>query len=514
MKRLYTGTVGLIILSTLAITVTPASRAAGFGSLVEELLEQLSEVLFGFRRPLPNPANAGDAVPREMATANDRQLLAGEGELQAEFVARNVAVRGDMIALWPNENDYTHLIICIEQSRRGMTPAGNEGLNPAVQRVDVATRQVATILHGMSRCDGVRTTPWGTVLAAEEVDDGRVYEIIDPTGTNGHWVADRVSGDIRDGIDSPRASTQVIQRRALPTISWEGFTVLESGVVFGVDELTPGSDGLPDSDGGALFKFLPDRRRNESGPLSDLSDSPLVSGKSFAMTISCRESTSSTFPQYGQGCEVGQGAWVKVNAPTARSDADAAGATGHFKPEDLHRDPLYEGEGVRLCWTDSGRASAGHFAEVMCAIDADPDAADERVDPRTGLVYLAAGDEFAVVTANRFVEGDGRFNSYDNLAFQPVTGNVYVAEDAQFGEVFACLPDGDDRDTRSDGCVALLSITDPDAEPTGFIFDATGATAFYIVQHGEQSEALKDFVSNPVDGETDDLIKITGFRLL
>jgi hypothetical protein len=59
----------------------------------------------------------------------------------------------------------------------------------------------------------------------------------------------------------------------------------------------------------------------------------------------------------------------------------------------------------------------------------------------------------------------------------------------------------------------MLSIRDPDAEPSGFIFDGTGKTAYYHVQHGQQFDELRDFESNPIDGRTDDLIKITGFKL-
>ena len=102
--------------------------------------------------------------------------------------------------------------------------------------------------------------------------------------------------------------------------------------------------------------------------------------------------------------------------------------------------------------------------------------------------------------------------SHDNLDFQPGTGNVYVIEDDTFGEIWACLPDGTDRDLRSDGCVSMLTINDPSAEPTGFIFDGTGKVAFYNVQHGQQPAALLDTTSNPIDGTTDDLIKITGWK--
>jgi hypothetical protein len=104
-------------------------------------------------------------------------------------------------------------------------------------------------------------------------------------------------------------------------------------------------------------------------------------------------------------------------------------------------------------------------------------------------------------------------NSHDNLDIQPRSGNVYVIEDETFGDIWACLPDGNDRDFRSDGCVRMLSIRDPNAEPTGFIFDGTGKVAYYILQHGQQPASLLDFVSNPFNGQTDDLIKITGFKL-
>ena len=106
--------------------------------------------------------------------------------------------------------------------------------------------------------------------------------------------------------------------------------------------------------------------------------------------------------------------------------------------------------------------------------------------------------------------------SHDNLDFQPYTGNVYAIEDFRFGDIWACLPDGMDRNDATDGCKRMLSVRDPNAEPTGFIFDGTGEVAYYNVQHGQQHPGLLDVVSNPTPGEegfTDDLIKITGFKI-
>ena len=90
---------------------------------------------------------------------------------------------------------------------------------------------------------------------------------------------------------------------------------------------------------------------------------------------------------------------------------------------------------------------------------------------------------FAVAVANRALEGDADLNQPDNLAFQPVTGNMYVIEDHDFGDIWACLPDGEDRDIKTDGCVKILSVRDEKAEPTGFAFTGDGKTAYVHIQH-------------------------------
>jgi hypothetical protein len=77
--------------------------------------------------------------------------------------------------------------------------------------------------------------------------------------------------------------------------------------------------------------------------------------------------------------------------------------------------------------------------------------------------------------------------------------------------VIACLPDGEDQDQLSDGCISVASIRDPVGEPTGLFFDPTGRVAYLVIQHGQSPASLLDFASNPVDGRTDDLLRISGF---
>lgn len=129
----------------------------------------------------------------------------------------------------------------------------------------------------------------------------------------------------------------------------------------------------------------------------------------------------------------------------------------------------------------------------MCALDSDP---------------LLADPASLTVVVNRFVEGDSDFNSFDNLDFQPLSGILYVIEDHDNGDIFACLRDGIDRDIKSDGCVKVISVKDSSAEPTGFIFSNDGRTAYLSIQH-----STDDLVPLVDDFPTDDVLKITGFRV-
>ncbi len=153
---------------------------------------------------------------------------------------------------------------------------------------------------------------------------------------------------------------------------------------------------------------------------------------------------------------------------------------------------------MRFCWTNTGNEGAGNFAEVVCGVDKDP---------------LSADANTRSVVVNRFVEGDEEFNSFDNLAFQPRTGNLYVVEDHDNGDVFACLPDGQDRDLKSDGCVRVLSVKDSTAEPTGFTFTADGKAAILSIQHTDDSLCVSGTDCAAVDGyPTDDIVIVTGFK--
>lgn len=467
------------ILSQWSINVNTlsADENIDFGKEVEHLLENKSEILFGINKVIKNSAPVTQNAVRTEQQKAEEQIIAAKG-LTIEYLTRDAGNKTDMLTFWPDAKNATHIISCVEGKRETIAP---NKFNPSVQSINLKSGVVKTLLRGMNRCDGIRTTSWGTILATEESNDGGAYEILNPLEINNEYVIDRNTGEISN-------SDNIAKRDALPTAAWEGFTVMNSGVLYSGDELRPGSNGLPDSDGGAIFKFIPENPHLDNSRINSLENSPLARGNVFAMQIACKK-PGLTDSQWGQGCEVGNGSWISIDAKMARADAARYEATGYYRPEDMHNDPLYNGNGIRFCWTNTGRESASNFAEIMCATDDKP------------------LNKSSTVITNRFIEGDTDFNSFDNLAFQPGTGNLYVVEDHPNGDIFACLPDGADRNIKSDGCIKIFSVIDSSAEPSGFIFSADGKTAYVSIQHSNDS--LMQQVENY---ETDDILKITGFK--
>lgn len=474
-----------------AVAATFATPAvADFGAEREARLNRWAMFTFGVSNDIGESAVTPDGYLRS-GTEAAGDLIKHSASLEVSFVSRKVAQHLDLMVEYPAENP-THIVGCIEGATEDLA-SGKK--NPSVQAISLADGSVTTILRGMNRCDGLRRTTWGTVLATEETDDGQAYEILDPLNTSEHTVTDRTAGTIVDA--NGNAATKIVKHNALPTMAWEGLTILDSGVIYGGDELRPGSyedaNGSNDTDGGAMYKFVPATLHTGTGAITDLSQSPFTSGKTYALQVSCQSSKR----QAGQGCEVGSAAWIEVDPAKARSDADAKGATGYYRPEDLHQDPNYTGEGVRFCWTNTGNESSKNYGEVMCAIDSKPNEVVVDADN-------AGTDLNTVVT--RFIVGNPDMNSPDSFEFQPGTGMHYVIEDHNNGDIWACLPDGEDRDVMSDGCIKVISVVDKSAEPTGFFFSADGKTAYLSIQHSSDAEGLEN------DGyPTDDLLKITGF---
>jgi hypothetical protein len=471
-----------------------------FGLAVEQALSDHSLELFGVQKPLKKSA-LGPYTGADSALA----VAVAKG-LQVSVVSTATHPESDQIALWPNDEHPTHLFTCAEITG---APANGAPL-PVVERIDLsqpADANVTYLVSGLNSCDPVRRTPWGTIVVAEETGAaGGFYEIMDPAGTFSApvVVTNRAAGTTSD----PR----VVKRKTIGALSFEGIVILPDGTTYIADELRPGTNPADSgSRGGALYKFVPQFAYAGGGIVTDPALSPYASGSLFGMRVG-------NTGDYGQGTEIGQGVWLPIDSPTFTDTAGnislrgaqvALNLTGYYRPEDFDLDPIAAGEGiVRFCGTATGRMTNGGgsdvetgstYGEVLCVTDEPSSAAATGANP----------------TVRRFIAGDTQMNFLDNLDFQPHTGNLVVLEDGEVevvkrlgvtqtselrgNDIWMCLPDGDDRDVQTDGCVRILSLRDTTAEPTGFIFTGYGRTAYVNIQHRSVG--------------TGALLKITGFEI-
>ena len=467
-------------LPALAMGASAASNqslvAGDVGLNQEENLQSRAQALFGFERPVEFSAD----TPSN--TAPGDQAVEVAGGLKVRVMSSTVGEDADMIALWPDNAHPTHAIICNEIDG---TVAGAPA---SVQRVRLSDGQVEDMVFGMTSCDPARRTSWGTIVVGEEAGTaGRLWEILDPLNVNGVTV-DRVQGTSSD-------PDHVVARTALGRLSFEGIVLLADGTTYYGDELRP-SNGRP---GGGIYKFVPDIPW-AGGTINDLDQSPLAAGKVYVMRLGLRSGGT----DFGQGANTGAGKWIgplSTATDLATSARSAGGYTGYYRPEDMELDPLAWQRGVlRVCWTNTGNDAFSMWGEVLCMRD------EPTSDPafNTGTM--------PVVTP--FIIGNPHLRMPDNLAFQPHTGILYVlmdattsAEDPDFtnDDVWACLPDGDDSDTLSDGCVRVMTLKDGNAEFTGIEFFADGESFLIHTQHRTQT-------GRAVPNTTDELL-VSGLRV-
>ena len=493
---------GLALVGLTSRTIATHPHSDGdFGSFVADVLADRSEQLFGIGRPLEESALG----PYDGAD-NLQAIKVAQG-LHVSLVSSNVASAADQIALWPDDDHPKFLFVCDEETT-----------DPAVQRVDLskpAASNATTIIKGLSSCDPVRRTPWGTIIVAEEAGaTGGFYELFEPDKIN-----TVISVTDRDG--GVTSDPRLVKRKAVGSLSFESFAIKEDGTMIYGDELAP-SGGKA---GGGIYKFVPAVPYQGNGPITVPGLSPFATGLVYGLRVAAQGSAN-----WGQGAETGNGAWVAVNLAGANV-VDAKGNiilrnaqalqlfTGYYRPEDMDIDPIALEDGIfRACWANTGRMShtdsslvenSGVKPEIMCLVENPP--STFAPSPVTGTIP----------TVDRFVAGSEERGMFDNVAFQPHTGNLVILEDNSVDSVtnlnplttekrgndlWICLPDGDDDDVLTDGCVRFASVRDTSAEPTGFIFRGSGESGYVNIQH----RAVNDAAGNTNHGA---LVKISGFKV-
>jgi secreted PhoX family phosphatase len=491
--------------ATALIAAVAGADAGDFGQQVEQLLNAKSNSLFGLNGTLD--ASSTTQVTGAEAEADPTKLVTLARGLKAHVVSKDPALGGnvDQIALWPSDTRPTHLIFCNEEGTSA----------PAIQRVTIATGEVATILTGLNRCDPLRRTAWGTVFAAEENGAAsRVVEIIDPL----HTTNVTISGTTISGANA----ANIAVRSALGALSFEGFGAMPNGVIYYGDEKRPGTGGVGGL-GGSLYKFIPKTPWVVGNPpITDLAQSPLVDGRVFGFRPG-RNGGSFSNTDAGPGNEFGRGWWIEIvegqviNGVTIhKADLGAAATALHlaayYRPEDIDVDlAALEQDKVRVCGTNTGQdipQGDNHFGEVYCLTDGTLEQAADTTTLTQSLSTLGVSGNVPYTTlANSTPEyqplviGFFDFAMMDNIAYQPSTGNWILHEDGEGpsspgalkrgNDLWDCLDDGADRDNLTDGCVKIATINDTigagsgggGAEWTGGIFDATGTHFFVSIQH-------------------------------
>jgi secreted PhoX family phosphatase len=450
-----------------------AAALAGqdWGSKQQSDTEAHAMSLFGVNKIVAESSQT--SIDAATAKADPTKLITLAQGLTARVVTTASGSNTDMMALWPDSEHPTHIINCNESGTSA----------PGVQRIDLATGAVTTIVTGTTTCDPIKRTPWGTIIFGEETGNGQLYELINPLDTAS------VSLNRATGVFSGGTNPQnLVRRTSLGSLAFEGFGLMPNGVMYYGDEQRP-ADGTP---GGAYFKFVPTNPWTGGAPITDLNSSPFASGEVFALRIGRRVDSSTGAVDYGQGNSTGEGSWVPVcndatsspvacsTNPSLRTFAATNKITGYYRPEDLEPDPAAVAAGdAKVCGDNTGIEEFQNYGETICITDGTLEAA-------------VSGDGSPQV--QYFVVGDPQFAMPDNLAYQPGRGNWIIEEDGDQlqgnNDIFSCLPDGTDTSLLSDGCVRIATLNDLTAETTGGIFNADGSSYFVSIQHNVTGSGL------------------------
>lgn len=264
------------------------------------------------------------------------------------------------------------------QSGRYMYNTYEVDAGGVVAVTDLKTGESKVLVDGAAwgfdwnRLDGIRWTPWNSLLITEETPGGKVYEIFlekhDPTKV-----------------------TDVKERTALGSLRHEGIDVGKDGSVYVIDELN----------GGSIYKFVPKKK-------NDLSEGTL-----YALKITGLTDAQQVWGQGTYRSKVGAFEWVALDQALARTDGDAASnavhATEFGRPEDVE----IIGQTLYVANTSEDR---------VIAIDLTGKKVSSFVDAGANVPLEVAG----VATG---------FNNPDNLAEGP-DGTLWMVEDNDYSDIW------------------------------------------------------------------------------
>ncbi|MES9833046.1 MAG: alkaline phosphatase PhoX [Candidatus Thiodiazotropha sp. DIVDIV] len=310
-----------------------------------------------------------------------------------------------------------------------------------VSVVDLKTGETKILAQDPSynALDGIRWTPWGTVLFAEETTGGRLLEIY-----------------LEDDLMTAKS---VVDRPAVGRLAHEGIDLDKEGNLYIVDEhrgRTSGCNGVVPC-GGGVYKFVPD----QAGDLS--------TGSLYVLKVNGADG-------------VGMGEWAgPIDPLTARESGTDAGGQSYQRPEDVEviGDTLYVAitEGPRDTETDN----AGQLVFNSELYEGRVIAVDLNTMKVTNFVKPGVNVPVEIGKPGEAGHQSG-FDSVDNLAEAP-NGDLVMIEDNKPSDIWFAS-----QVTNKFGAsryVSLFaSLTDPGAEGTGIYFSPEDNKTLYVnIQH-------------------------------
>jgi uncharacterized protein len=354
----------------------------------------------------------------------------------------------------------------------GSPPRAPGGAQVTVTDLETGVTFNVAERNDWERFDGIAWTPWGTLLAAEEVIVAAQRDPTVPQAVGGlvyEFFIDRDEPWKLDPLREPitfDGTTDLVQdgiraRPALGSKSHEGLRFDERGHFYGIAESR--GQTIANQSGG-IFRFIPDRE----GDLSTGTLSALRTGDR----------------RYGEGT------WVDLDRAQVQINADV-----HAKASDVN---LYERPEDVETGVSTGRDTLNQGWTVYVAITDGPEngvlAIDVR-DPDEPFAYAYVGP-----VADNAV--NPTFTGTDNLALDR-KGNLAITEDggARGGGDDIWIAEPPQFANTHEPAAAVqrfASIRDCEAEPTGVYFLLAGTEKYTQ----SPTSPLKGYDEDTVNGQT------------